>query len=99
MIERVWDLCCQWTEQDNQRQCYQEQDARVWDVLFVPAMKLKMGAAGGYTESELLTPYGLRYQIYCLLRVDSQEASLITLRILPAIFTGSSLKSVHKAQG
>jgi len=90
MTERVWNLCCQWTEQDNARQGYQEQDARVWDVFFLPATKLKIGVAGGYTENELLTPYGLRYQIYCLLRGDSHEASLITLRILPVTFIGDT---------
>jgi hypothetical protein len=90
MTERVWNLCCQWTEEDNARQGYQEQDARVWDVFFVPATKLKIGVAGGYTENELLTPYGLRYQIYCLLRGDSYEARLITLRILPAALIGDT---------
>lgn len=86
MTERVWNLCCQWTELDNACQGYQKQDARVWDVFFVPATKLKIGFAGGCSENELLTSRGLRYQIYCLLRGGSREASLITLRMLPATF-------------
>jgi hypothetical protein len=90
MTERVWNLCCLWTETDNVRQGYQEQDARVRDLFSVPATKLKMGVAGGYTENELLTPGGLRYQIYCRLRGDSQDARLITLRILPATFIGDT---------
>jgi len=88
--ERVWDLCCLWTEQDNVRQGYQEQDARVRDLFSVPATKLKVGVAGGCTENELLTPYGLRYQIYCRLRGASHETRLITLRILPATFVGDT---------
>ncbi|MEA5113339.1 MAG: hypothetical protein VB050_04865 [Geobacteraceae bacterium] len=86
MTEQVWNLCCQWTEQDTARQGFQEQDARIWDVFFVPATKLRMGIAGGYAENELLAPFGLRYQIYCLLRGENKEASLITLRMLPATF-------------
>lgn len=91
MTERVWNLCCQWTELDNVRQGYQEQNSRVGDLFLVPATKLKMGVAGGCAENELLTPYGLRYQLYCRLRGDnSQEARLITLRILPATFVGDN---------
>lgn len=90
MTERVWNLCCQWTEHDNARQGHQEQNARVWDVFFVPATKLKIGVAGGYTENELLTPHGLRYQIFCRLRGDSHGARLITLRMLPATFIGDT---------
>jgi len=90
MTEKVWNLCCQWTELDSARQGYQEQEARVGDLFLVPATKLRMGVAGGYTENELLTPYGLRYQIYCLLRGGRPEASLITLRILPATFIGDT---------
>ena len=78
---KVWNQCCQWTAEDNERQCYQEQDARVWDVLFVPAMRLKMEVTNGHTEQELLKPPGFQYQIYCVLRGKSKDADLITLQI------------------
>lgn len=81
MTEEVWQSCCLWTEQDNARQCYQELDARVWDVLFVPATRFKMEIAAGHTEQELLRPPGFRYQVYCVLRGNSKDAVLITLRI------------------
>ncbi len=88
MTEEVWQLCCLWTEKDNARQGYQEQDARVWDVLFVPAMKLKMGVADGNTESELMGSGGLTYQIYCVLRGEGEDATLMTLRVFPSTFNG-----------
>lgn len=74
----VWQRCVEWAEEDNERQCYQEEDARLWDVLFVPAMKIRMGL--GSPDA----PGGMEYQIYCVLRGEGEDATLITLRALPA---------------
>ena len=84
MSKEVWQSCCKWTEEDNARQCYQDQDARVWDVLFVPAVKLKMANADGLTERNLLKDDGLTYQIYCVLHGCGEDASLIYLKVAPA---------------
>jgi len=42
--------------------------ARLWDVLFVPAMKLRFAVGDGYNEDEMFKPDGLWYEIYCVLR-------------------------------
>lgn len=77
----VWQSCVEWTADDTKRQGYQEQDARLWDVLFVPATRLKMEVTNGHTEQELLKPPGFRFQIYCVLRGKGEDSDLITLRI------------------
>lgn len=88
MTEEVWQSCCLRTELDNARLCYQEQDARVWDVLFVPATRLTMEIGNGHTEQELLRPPGFRYQIYGVIRGGDEDATLITLRIWSSTFNG-----------
>jgi hypothetical protein len=70
--ERVWNQCCEWSEEDTKRQDYQEQDARIWDVVFVPSMKLRM-------QQGRLDRQGMKYEIYCLLRGEGKEATLIKL--------------------
>ena len=37
----LWDICVQWDEQDTLAQDFQEQDARLWDVLFVCGMAIE----------------------------------------------------------
>ena len=37
----VWNQYVQWTEEDNKKQCYQEQDARLWDILFTGGVTLQ----------------------------------------------------------
>lgn len=34
LTREAWDLCVAWTDTDSERQIFQEQDARLWDVLF-----------------------------------------------------------------
>ena len=38
----VWDKCVKWNESDNERQIYQEEDARLWDILFVGGSIMQM---------------------------------------------------------
>lgn len=79
LTQDVWDKCVEWTEADSERQDYQDQDARLWDVLFVPAAKMQIGF-------DPVT--GLSYQILCLLRDGfSTEARKVTLWVVP--FDGS----------
>lgn len=75
LTQDVWDKCVEWTEADSERQDYQDQDARLWDVLFVSAAKMQMG----------FDPVaGLSYQIHCLVRDGrSTEAMKIKLQIVP----------------
>ena len=42
LTRRVWNTCVEWTETDNKKQCYQEQDARLWDVVAVGGATLKI---------------------------------------------------------
>lgn len=80
----VWDRCCEWTPEDTERQDLQDKDARIWDIVFVPSMKLRMGVTDG--RNGPLDLSGIRYQIYCLLRGEGTEATLITLRIQTVTF-------------
>lgn len=82
--EKVWNLCCEWTPGDTERQDYQDMDARIWDIVFVPSMKLRMGVTDG--RNGPLDLGGIRYQIFCLLRGEGTEATLITLRIQTVTF-------------
>jgi len=38
----VWDECIVWTDEDARRQAYQEQDARLWDVMFTAGGTLQL---------------------------------------------------------
>ncbi len=80
LSEEVWDKCVEWGDDDSDRQGYQEEDARLWDVLFVPAFKLSSGLGR-------IAPSGdMGYEIYCLIRDKGDtksESDLIRLRVVP----------------
>jgi len=38
----LWTKCVEWTEEDTHKQCYQEQDARLWDVLATGGATLQL---------------------------------------------------------
>jgi hypothetical protein len=42
ITENLWDACIKWDESDNNIQGYQEQEARLWDVLFVCGTTLEI---------------------------------------------------------
>jgi hypothetical protein len=74
----VWDRCIRWADEDSRKQDFQEEDARLWDMAFVGAMRLKRG----YTEEMLRPPGGIRYEIYVLLRDGHSKTAVPTnLRI------------------
>ncbi len=81
VTEEVWDRCVKWSEADKNRQGYQEEDARLWDVLFAPALKMRFGLGS------VDVPGGMDYEIYCILRDENgtrdDGASLIRLRVVP----------------
>ena len=39
---KAWDTCVRWEKGDSEMQVYQEQDARLWDVLFVCGTTLQL---------------------------------------------------------
>ncbi len=34
LTHEAWNRCVAWTDTDSERQTYQEEDARLWDILF-----------------------------------------------------------------
>lgn len=90
LIDRhVWDRCVKWTTADNDRQGYQEENARLWNVLHIPSMKLQFAIENGHNEVDLFKPDGLLYDIFCLLRGEGKEAAPVTLRVSPVVLDGN----------
>ncbi len=87
VTREVWYRCCMWSEEDTKKQGYQNQDARISEVLFGAALKMTTDAA---ENSDVLNIGGFTYQITCVRRGGSREAGWITLRMLPVIFKGGS---------
>ena len=69
--KRVWSECVEWNETDNTIQDYQEEDARLWDILFVGGSKLQMN------PNEILRNTFVKFQIYCLPRDGKSIESII----------------------
>lgn len=87
VTEKVWDRCCKWTGVDTLRQGYQDLAARIREILFLPSIKMQGEADDGYAEDgDLLGQGGLTYAINCVLRGAGEGATLVTLRIQPALF-------------
>ncbi len=42
LTSSAWDTCVRWEKGDSEIQVYQEQDARLWDVLFVCGTTLQL---------------------------------------------------------
>jgi hypothetical protein len=47
LTQKLWDTCVQWGQGDSDAQEFQEQDVRLWDVLFVCGMSLEMNVQIG----------------------------------------------------
>lgn len=74
----VWFNCVEWTKEDDQKQCYQEQDARLWDVLFTGGATLQL------SENQFLKTKQHDYSIFCVPRDgESSEAITFNLTIHP----------------
>ena len=52
LTQEAWDLCVAWTDADSERQTYQEQDARLWDVLSVCGSTLQLSYLNFIRTSE-----------------------------------------------
>lgn len=73
MTSAAWADCVAWSEEDNQRQVYQDESGRLWDVLWM-ALNAIRSASGG-TQ--------LKYQLYRVPRDDkSVEARLTSLKLV-----------------
>lgn len=75
---RVWSECVRWTEEDNETQTYQEEKARLWEILYIGGAKLKM------YPNEILSKECVAFQIHCIPRNgNSTEAVHVDLKIEP----------------
>ncbi len=76
VTKSVWYKYFDWTDEDNEKQTYQEEDARLWDILF---------SGGACLQSNFLqlTRTGkVTYSIYSVVRDGiSEYAELINIEI------------------
>lgn len=71
MTRAAWDDCVEWSEIDNQRQIYQDEAGRLWDVLW---MACRAARRGGQE---------IRFQLYRVPRGGRGTRSrLVTLKAL-----------------
>lgn len=69
----AWQDCVAWSEDDNQRQVYQDESGRLWDTLWMAFVAIR--SANGGTQME--------YQLYRVPRDGkSVEAQLTTLKLV-----------------
>ena len=89
----VWEECVEWTDEDSERQTYQEQDARLWDVLFTGGGTLQFKA------NEFLKNRVHRYSVFCVPR-DGTSTESITVRLLirPAEICGQHWLVIEHAE-
>lgn len=70
----VWSECVEWTDRDSEQQCYQEQEARMWDVMFTG------GGTLNFAINQFMESRQHRFSVLCIPRdgksVDSQKAQL-----------------------
>ena len=88
----VWNECVEWTEQDTGQQCYQEQEARLWDVVCTGAATLELEIGKFIKEGK----HG--YSIFAIPRNGiSTEAISVSLLIRRVEIRGQMWLLVEKA--
>jgi len=89
----VWEECIAWTDEDDRRQTYQEQDARLWDVMFT---------AGGTLQLKLnqfLRNKLHEYSVECVPRDGSStDAIKVDLVLKPTMIGGKPWIGIEKAE-
>ena len=70
----AWADCIAWTEDDSDKQVYQDQSGRLWDVLFMASHAIRQGSGSG--DRLLFKLYRVRRDGY------SKEAILATLKLI-----------------
>lgn len=83
----LWEFksdCVQWSEQDNEAQTYQEEDARLRDILWVGGAKLQLNA------HEVFQKGCVTFHIHCIPRDGkSTESAHKDLKIEPFLMNGT----------
>jgi len=70
----VWADCVVWTEDDNQKQVYQDQSGRLWDLLYMAAHAVRASTS---ISNQIL------YQLYRVPRNGKAvKAKLVTLKLV-----------------
>lgn len=72
----AWADCIAWTEDDSDKQVYQDQSGRLWDVLFMASHAIWTGSGSGPGDRLLFKLYRVRRDGY------SKEAILATLKLI-----------------
>lgn len=70
----AWDDCIAWTEDDSDKQVYQDQSGRLWDVLFMASHAIRQASGSG--DRLLFKLYRVRRDGY------SKKAILATLKLI-----------------
>ena len=70
----AWADCIAWTDDDSDKQVYQDQSGRLWDVLFMASHAIRQGSGSG--DRLLFKLYRVRRDRY------SKEAILATLKLI-----------------
>ena len=74
MTATVWADCIAWTDDDIEKQAYQDESGRLWDVLYMAYHGIRTSKA---SDDQLL------YQLYRVPRDGhSTEAVLVTLKLI-----------------
>lgn len=89
----VWDEYVKWTDQDSGLQEYQEQDARLWDVLFTGGGTLQIKI------NQFLTRGFHSYSVCCIPRDGSSSKAIkVPLLIRKAEIRGQTWLVIEKAK-
>ena len=85
VTKTVWNTCIEWTDCDTEQQDYQEQDARLWDVLFTCGGTLQLKFA------EFCKAGRHDYSIFCIPR-DGKSTESVTFQLTasPQLFNNGT---------
>lgn len=73
ITQTAWQDCVAWSDDDNQRQVYQDESGRLWDVLWMAFIAIRSNPDGVQME----------YQLYRVPRDgESVEAKLTSLKLV-----------------
>ena len=89
----VWDECIVWTDEDAHRQTYQEQDARLWDVMFTAGGTLQLKI------NQFLRNKRHQYTVECVPRDGSSTGTVqVDLVLKPIRIGGKQWLGIEKAE-
>ncbi len=93
LSREVWQECVQWYDRDTERQVYQEQDARLWDVMFTGGGTLQL-KVNNFLKNQIH-----RYSVLCIPRDGkSTDAIKINLLISPKKIRGQQWLVIDKGE-